>query len=100
MFEKYFGKINWDNVMTALGVIGTFFLLIILFAFLFGGPMTPFLAGMGLEIPEFKGIFINCSDPKNKDDTFCRPLPQRWHADNDNSLYHKEAKTLPFNLSK
>jgi hypothetical protein len=91
---------NLDRILLLLGGLFTVFMFILLIAFFVGGPLEGLLRGLGLEIKEFRGIFIDCSKPANKNHTFCEELKKRREpVQVPQDLYHRDAKSLPFNLS-
>jgi hypothetical protein len=91
---------NWDLINQIIGWVGISLLLLLLLAFVLGGPFRPILGFVGLEIKEFGGVFINCDDPKNEKEDFCRPNPKRiQEREIPSPEKQKGPVDLPFSLN-
>ena len=88
-----------DLIYKAIGWLTISLLLLLLLAFIVGGPFRPILKYVGLEIHGFGGVFINCDDPRNMNADFCRPNPDRIKDREEKSDKRMtEPGGLPFTL--
>ena len=91
---------NLDRILLILSGLFTVFMFILLLAFFIGGPLEGLLRGMGLEIKDFRGVFIDCSKPANKNHSYCEDLKKRRDpVQAPKDLFNQDARSLPFNLS-
>jgi hypothetical protein len=89
-----------DRILLVAGAFITCAMFTILLAFFVGGPFEIVLRILGLEIKELRGVFVDCKRAENANHYFCDDLnTYRSSTPPNESLFKKDPKSLPFNLS-